>query len=80
MAMEYAVSVIVPIYKAEKYLHRCIDSILAQSFQDFQLVLVDDGSPDKSGEICDDYALLDSRIEVIHKVNTEGLCHHVSVV
>jgi group 2 family glycosyl transferase len=69
MAMEYAVSVIVPIYKAENYLHRCIDSILAQSFQNFQLVLVDDGSPDKSGEICDDYALLDSRIEVIHKVN-----------
>ena len=67
--MEYAVSVIVPIYKAENYLHRCIDSILAQSFQNFQLVLVDDGSPDKSGEICDDYALLDSRIEVIHKVN-----------
>ena len=67
--MEYAISVIVPIYKAENYLHKCIDSILAQTFQDFQLILVDDGSPDKSGKICDDYAVKDSRIEVIHKQN-----------
>ena len=58
--MEYAISVIVPIYKAENYLHKCIDSILAQTFQDFQLILVDDGSPDKSGKICDDYAVKDS--------------------
>ena len=67
--MEYAISVIVPIYKAENYLHKCIDSILAQTFQDFQLILVDDGSPDKSGKIWDDYAVKDSRIEVIHKQN-----------
>ena len=67
--MECAISIIVPIYKAEKYLRKCIDGILQQSFTDFQLILVDDGSPDKSGEICDEYASKDSRIEVIHKRN-----------
>ena len=67
--MEYAISIIVPIYKAEKYLRKCIDGILQQSFTDFQLILVDDGSPDSSGEICDEYASKDSRIEVVHKNN-----------
>jgi len=63
------ISVIVPIYNVEKYLHRCIDSILAQTFIDFDLVLVDDGSPDNCGKICDEYADKDSRIHVIHKEN-----------
>ena len=63
------ISIIVPVYKVEKYLNRCIDSILAQSFPDFELILVDDGSPDKSGKICDDYAAKDSRVKVIHKEN-----------
>lgn len=63
------VSVIVPVYKAEGYLHRCVDSILAQTFTDFELLLIDDGSPDRSGEICDEYAKKDSRIRVIHKEN-----------
>ncbi len=63
------VSVIVPVYNAEKYLHRCIDSILAQTFTDFELILVDDGSADNSGKKCDDYAKKDSRIVVIHKEN-----------
>ena len=63
------ISIIVPIYKAEAYLHRCLDSILAQTFTDFEVLLVDDGSPDKSGEICDLYALRDSRVRVIHKDN-----------
>ena len=63
------VSVIVPVYKAEKYLHRCIDSILAQSFTDWECILVDDGSPDGSGAICDQYAEEDARIRVIHKEN-----------
>lgn len=63
------VSVIVPVYKAEKYLHRCIDSILSQSFTDWELILVDDSSPDCSGAICDEYAQKDARIQVIHKVN-----------
>ena len=57
------------MYKVEPYLRRCIDSILAQTFTDFELILVDDGSPDKSGEICDEYAMKDSRIRVIHKLN-----------
>lgn len=63
------VSIIVPVYKTEKYLKRCIDSILAQSFTDFELILVDDGSPDNCPEICDAYAVQDSRVKVIHKKN-----------
>ena len=63
------VSVIVPVYKAEAYLHRCVDSLLAQTFQNFEILLVDDGSPDKSGEICDEYAKMDKRIRVFHKEN-----------
>ena len=63
------VSIIVPVYKVEKFLRRCIDSILAQTFTDFELLLVDDGSPDNSGKICDEYARNDSRIRVFHKEN-----------
>lgn len=63
------ISVVVPVYKAEAYISRCIDSILSQTFSDFELILVDDGSPDRSGAICDEYALKDSRIRVIHKQN-----------
>lgn len=66
-------SVIVPVYKSEQFLHRCIDSILAQSFTDFELLLVDDGSPDNCGAICDDYAARDNRVHVFHKVNG-GVC------
>lgn len=62
-------SVIVPIYKIEKYLCRCIDSVLAQSFTDYELILVDDGSPDRCPAICDEYAQKDARIRVIHKEN-----------
>lgn len=63
------ISIIVPVYNAEKYLRRCVDSILAQSFTDFELILVDDGSPDGSSVICDEYAKNDKRIKVIHKEN-----------
>ena len=63
------ISVIVPIYKVEKYLPECIDSILKQSFQDFELILVDDGSPDSSGAICNEYAQKDNRIRVVHQEN-----------
>ena len=62
-------SVILPIYKVEKYLRECVDSILNQTFGDYELILVDDGSPDASGAICDDYAKKDARIKVIHKKN-----------
>lgn len=59
------VSIIVPVYKAEKYLHQCIDSILSQMFTDWECILVDDGSPDRSGAICDVYVLLHSIGHVI---------------
>ena len=62
-------SVIVPIYNIEKYLRRCIDSILAQSFGDYELILVDDGSPDNCPAICDEYAQKDSRVVPIHNQN-----------
>lgn len=63
------ISVIVPVYKVEQYLETCIRSILRQTYQDFELILVDDGSPDHCGEICDEFAKMDSRIKVIHQVN-----------
>lgn len=63
------VSIIVPIYNAEKYLCRCLDSIELQSFEDFEVILVDDGSPDNSGKICDTYVNKDIRFRVIHQSN-----------
>ncbi len=66
------VSIIVPVYKAEAYLPICIDSILNQTFSDFELLLIDDRGPDGSGEICDKYAKKDKRIKVIHKEKNEG--------
>lgn len=63
------VSVIIPVYKTEQYLHRCIDSLLAQTLQDLEIILVDDASPDNCGQICDDYAQKHSNIRVIHKEN-----------
>ena len=63
------VSIIVPVYKVELYLNRCVDSILAQTLTEFECILVDDGSPDRCGEICDEYAKKDKRIRVIHKEN-----------
>lgn len=63
------ISVIVPIYKVEKYLEECIESILDQTYQNLEVILVDDGSPDRCGAICDRYAQMDSRVRVIHKEN-----------
>ena len=62
-------SIIVPVYKVEAYLPQCLDSILGQSIPDFELILVDDGSTDSSGAICDQYARDDGRVRVIHKTN-----------
>ncbi|MDD2494154.1 MAG: glycosyltransferase [Tissierellia bacterium] len=69
MTQELKLSVIVPVYKVEKFISKCIDSILNQTFSNFELILIDDGSPDKSGTICDEYAKKDNRIIVIHKAN-----------
>lgn len=63
------ISVIVPVYNVEKYLDKCIQSILNQTYRDFELILVDDGSTDRSGEMCDQYAIKDERLRVIHKEN-----------
>ena len=63
------ISIVVPVYKAEERIKQCIESVLAQTYKDFELILVDDGSPDKSGEICDEFAANDKRIVVIHKKN-----------
>ncbi len=67
------ISIIVPVYKVENYIEHCIKSILSQTFSDFELILVDDGSPDKSGLICDEWSQKDSRIKVIHQENA-GQC------
>ena len=63
------ISIIVPVYKVEKYLNRCIDSIINQTYKNLEIILVDDGSPDNCGEICDEYAEKDNRVKVIHKKN-----------
>ena len=63
------ISIIVPVYQVESYIRQCVDSILAQTFSDFELILVDDGSKDRSGQICDEYAGMDERVKVIHKEN-----------
>lgn len=67
------ISVIVPVYNTEKYIHNCINSILKQTLTDFELILIDDGSPDSCGVICDEYAKKDSRVKVFHQEN-KGVC------
>ena len=67
--MDNRIAVIVPVYKAEEYIAECIESILAQTYTKFRLVLVDDGTPDGAGKICDEYAKKDTRITVIHQQN-----------
>lgn len=67
--MSALISIIIPVYKAESYIRRCIDSILSQTYSNFELLLIDDGSPDRCGDLCDGYAKSDSRIKVFHKQN-----------
>ncbi len=62
-------SIIIPVYKVEQYLHQCVDSVLVQTFHDYEIILVDDGSPDKCPAVCDEYAAKDNRVKVIHKTN-----------
>lgn len=65
--MNPLISVIIPIYNVEKYLARCVDSIVNQTYKNLEIILVDDGSPDRCPQMCDDYAKKDSRIKVVHK-------------
>ena len=67
--MGCSISIVVPIYKVEKYLRRCIESLINQDYPDIEIILVDDGSPDNCGTICDEYAQKDARIIVIHQQN-----------
>ncbi|MCM1137784.1 MAG: glycosyltransferase [Duncaniella sp.] len=74
------ISIVVAVYKAEAYIRRCLDSILAQTFTDYEVIMVDDGSPDSSGEICEEYAGRDPRFKVIHKENGGvGSTRHVGM-
>ena len=63
------VSIVIPVYKVEEYLCQCVDTAINQTYTDLEIILVDDGSPDNCPKICDDYALTDKRIKVIHKKN-----------
>ncbi|MGN7385517.1 glycosyltransferase family 2 protein [Sporosarcina sp. SAFN-015] len=67
--MSELVSIIIPIYNVEDYLHRCVNSILDQTYKNLEVILVNDGSPDRCGEICEEYAKLDKRVKVLHKKN-----------
>ena len=67
--MQPFISIVVPVYNVEKYINRCIDSVLDQSYANWELLLIDDGSSDNSGKICDSYSRKDNRIRTIHKPN-----------
>ena len=78
--MEPKISIVVPVYNVEKYIHKCVNSILKQNFKEFELILVNDGSTDKSGEICDEYREMDYRVKVIHKKNEgQSIARNVAI-
>ena len=68
------VSVVIPVYNVEKYLRECVDSVINQTYRQIEIILIDDGSTDSGGDICEKYALIDSRIKLIHQEN-QGLGH-----
>ncbi len=76
--MNDKVSVVIPVYKAEKYLRECVDSVISQTYANLEIILVDDGSPDGCPAICDEYALCDSRFKVIHKKTAEYLPQEIT--
>lgn len=69
------ISIIVPVYNVEKYLPRCLDSIIRQTFKDWECLVIYDGSTDTSGTICDEYARKDNRVKVFHKKNYDVVCY-----
>ena len=71
--MSKKISIIVPVYNVEKYLERCVESLVNQTYQNIEIILVDDKSPDSSGALCDELAKKDERIRVFHKEKNEGL-------
>lgn len=74
------ISIITPVYNTERYLSQCVESIISQTFKDWELLLINDGSTDSSGEICDDYSRKDARIRVIHKKNTgQADCRNIAI-
>ena len=71
------ISIIVPVYNVEAYLYKCVDSIINQTYKNLEIILIDDGSTDSSGKICDEYAQKDNRIKVIHKVILLKICMNI---
>ena len=69
MNMQEKISVIIPVYNVEPYLRKCLNSVINQTYRNLEIILIDDGSPDNCGTICDEYAVKDDRITVIHKAN-----------
>ena len=67
--MNKLISIIIPVYKVEEYLEKCVDSVIKQTYDNLEIILVDDGSPDNCGKICDQYSKKDKRVKVIHKEN-----------
>jgi glycosyltransferase involved in cell wall biosynthesis len=63
------ISIIIPVYKVEKYLEQCMNSVFNQTYRNIEIILIDDGSPDRCGLMCDEYAVKDSRVKVVHKTN-----------